>query len=338
MKKCPFCNADIEDSARFCLYCMTSFEEKQIIESPKENNKRWLIFIAAVLVFALIVLSIFLLAPKNKVDNNSSLPILQNDIILDKDSSDKIILSGETNSKNNNSKNNEQNNAATHESNGSSDNTNNHSGTDLKENSNNDGSSYSSSSSYSSQPSSTPSQEDDNDDESSTHQGSSETTPVKTEAVYIYRDAIAADCYTEGNIPAMYAPTQLIEDVIVITGVSVAASDGTYTIPETINGKKVGAVMQSAFCDSAISSTVKKVVIPSTVKTIWQNAFSSCYNLTDVYLQGKIINIFETAFADTSKRTGTLTIHCSRDCKTFGYYYYRNIVANYSAQYKEWNG
>ena len=96
--------------------------------------------------------------------------------------------------------------------------------------------------------------------------------------------------------------------------------------------------MPNAFCDAAISSTVKKVVVPSTVKTIWQNAFSDCYNLTDIYLRGTTINIFETAFADVSNRTGTLTIHCARDCKTFAFYYYRNIVGKYGAIYQEWNG
>ena len=31
MKKCPFCDADIEDSARFCLYCMRPLTEKEQI-------------------------------------------------------------------------------------------------------------------------------------------------------------------------------------------------------------------------------------------------------------------------------------------------------------------
>jgi len=29
MKKCPFCNSDIEDNSRFCLFCMTSLDDKK---------------------------------------------------------------------------------------------------------------------------------------------------------------------------------------------------------------------------------------------------------------------------------------------------------------------
>lgn len=336
MKKCPFCHADIEDNARFCLYCMSSLEDKKVIENEQEKNKRWLYIIAAFLLLATALIIILITIPKNKVDNNSSLPILQNDIIFNDGSSYDNAPSGEKGDKNSNSKNEKPDNTTTQQAGGSSDDSDNNDGDDSEEGSSGGSSSPSSSSSPS--PSQPSSESEENDSDDSSEQQSSDTTPVKTEAVYIYRDAIAADCYTEGNIPASYTPTQALEDVIVITGVSVAASDGVYVIPEKIGDKKVGAVMPSAFCDGAVAATVKKVVIPSTVKIIWQNAFSSCYNLTDIYLRGKTIDIFETAFADTSKRKGTLTIHCLRDCKNFAFYYYRNIVANYSAQYKEWNG
>ena len=33
MKKCPFCSADIEDNARFCLYCMKELDEKTFIKN-----------------------------------------------------------------------------------------------------------------------------------------------------------------------------------------------------------------------------------------------------------------------------------------------------------------
>ena len=84
MKKCPKCKADIQEEARFCLYCMTSFEEKQTIETPKENNKRWLIIIAAVLALVLIVACIFLFNQKdsqaNGENDTSSTPSISSDL------------------------------------------------------------------------------------------------------------------------------------------------------------------------------------------------------------------------------------------------------------------
>lgn len=59
MKKCPFCGADIEDSARFCLYCMQSLTKKEQILLRKKKKPQWLLIIAAI-VAAIVLLSISL--------------------------------------------------------------------------------------------------------------------------------------------------------------------------------------------------------------------------------------------------------------------------------------
>ena len=96
--------------------------------------------------------------------------------------------------------------------------------------------------------------------------------------------------------------------------------------------------MGLAFCDDNISSTVKTVIVPSSVKTIWNNAFANCYNLTDIYFCGNSIYTESNAFPETSRRNGTLTIHCSANCSDRNYRYYKNSASYYDAEYEEWNG
>ena len=129
-----------------------------------------------------------------------------------------------------------------------------------------------------------------------------------------------------------------MENSVVITGVKTVSANGEYKIPDTIDGKKVVAIMGLAFCDEGISSTVKKVIVPSTVKTIWNNAFANCYNLTDIYFCGNSIYTESNAFPETPKRNGTLTIHCSANCSDRNYRYYKNGASYYDAEYEEWNG
>ncbi len=331
MKKCPFCQADIEDNARFCIFCMSSLQEKQKIEAKVKPKSKWPIFtaiggvfaaiggvafvvIVSLLVALILIISLLFLG-KSNTNNNSSLSYFSEQIF----SSDKanIIGSDEVIIGKDDTENTKDTTTQTEESTD---------GDDVK------GDDKPSHSGTSSTHSSSKESSSSSKDESSSSPESEVPPPSKTEAVYIYRDAVATDCYPPGH--AVYDVT----DVIVITGVSSPSSDGIYVIPEKINGKKVGAIMPSAFNDPAISSTVKKVVIPATVRSIWQNAFSNCYNLTDIYIYSKVVEIYENSFADVSKRNGSLTIHCTRDCRNFEFYYYRNIAGNYGAAYKEWNG
>ena len=64
--KCPFCGANLVENARFCLYCMTSLEEKRAIETKQNKNKRWLVILATVLVFVLVMDSIWFTRAKKQ--------------------------------------------------------------------------------------------------------------------------------------------------------------------------------------------------------------------------------------------------------------------------------
>ena len=338
MKKCPKCKADIQEEARFCLYCMTSFEEKQTIKTPKENNKRWLIIIAAVLVLVLIVVGILLFPQKDSSNNEGNDTSTNSSISSDLDTSDNTTSSEQ---KNSDSQGNEtstpisSNQTQTPSKNeGSATNnssvnttTTNSSTSGNSQNSNTNNTTNSSSNSTSTNSTSSSNKTESSNTSSST---STTTTPSQTTTVtYMYRDAKYGDDFSV---------SANLENAVVITGVKTTAADGKYIIPETLDGKKVVAIMALAFCDDNISSTVKTVIVPSSVKTIWNNAFANCYNLTDIYFKGNAIYTESNAFPEKSKRNGTLTIHCSANCSDRNYRYYKNSASNYDAEYEEWNG
>lgn len=321
MKKCPKCKAEIHEEARFCLYCMTSFEEKQTIETPKENNKRWLIIIAAVLAVVLVVISIVLFVPKGNVsndsNNNSNISSFSSDSNTSTDNNDTELgeqqeVSGESSSPSSSSQ----------TPNSSNNKTNNTSGNTATNSTATNSSSQNNSTTNSTTTSTNSSTSD-----------ATNSTPTNTQPKYTYIEATIQNTYPTGY-GVMYAP----ENAIVITKVNYKEESGNYIIPDKIDGKKVAAIMPSAFSDSSISSSVKSVTLPSTVRTIWNDAFKNCYNLTDLYLKSAVIGIYEDAFPLTSMRNEKLTIHCKRDCRDFDFYYYRNIANKYDAEYEEWNG
>ena len=341
MKKCPKCKADIQENARFCLYCMTSFEEKQTIDAPKDKNKRWLPIIAAVLVAILVALSFTLFLPKSNDSNDANDSSNSSSLSSDLDASDdNTSSSGQQNSEtqgkemstptNNNQTQSSSKNEGSTTNNSSGNTTTNNSTTSSNSQNSNTNNTTDSTSNGTSANSTSSSNKTENESSNTSSSTSTTTTPSQTTTVtYAYRDAKYGDDFSvNANL----------ENAVVITGVKTTAADGKYIIPETIDGKKVVAITALAFCDGSISSTVKTVIVPSSVKTIWNNAFANCYNLTDIYFKGNAIYTESNAFPEKSKRNGTLTIHCSANCSDRNYRYYKNSASNYDAEYKEWNG
>lgn len=344
MKKCPFCKAEIEENARFCLYCMTSLEEKQEIAIPKEKNKRWLVVLVAVLVFVIVVFSICLALRKDSPNNTSngasseSQTLLENDsntstndtnTIIDDSAQDNDLIAGSQSAlsgENGVNQNSPQSNTPANNTNAN----NNPSANPITGPTNSQNTTTESTGSVipttGNGGSTTPSDEQENIN--NTPSTPTPDTSV-TVATYVYRDAKYGDDFSVSAD---------LDDCVVIIGVSTVSSNGEYIIPETLGGKKVVAIMGLAFSDANIKDTVKKVVVPASVKTIWGNAFANCYNLTDIYFRGQSIYVEENAFAAKTNRTGTLTIHCSYNCSDRNLRYYRNSASNYNALYEEWDG
>jgi len=67
MKKCPFCKAEIEENAVFCLYCMNQLEEKSIVTSKKKSKR---IIISGVCVISILLGSILLFLISERSEEN----------------------------------------------------------------------------------------------------------------------------------------------------------------------------------------------------------------------------------------------------------------------------
>lgn len=267
MKVCPNCKAEIQEEARFCLYCMTSFEKKQPIEPPKERRKRLWPFLIVGAVLALIGAGLAWFLPKHAPSEApSETPTTAkttetSDIEMQTTTASPTTAASPT---------------------------------------------------------------------TVAPAGTTASAPTDTAPRYQY------DIGTMDNIG--YYGVRDPEDTVVITKVDYIEPSGVYVIPQTIDGKKVAAIMPYAFSDPAVCATVRAVTLPSTVRMVWGSAFENCVNLTDLYLQTPVVEIEETAFPEPAQRNALLTVHCARDCRNFDFYYYRNIVSKYSAAYEEWKG
>lgn len=348
MKKCPFCHAEIEDNAHFCLYCMTSLEEKQSDDLDVKKNNLWVYILIAVLVLGLIIFCILAFFSNDDTKNSSSNKQHQSNLELESiDKTENILHNSSDELKPNEEStdtmvdNYSSKNEVSNQNNSTNQSTNVNTSKENETSSDNN---------YNSTPSTTTSSSNITSTESATSSTSSnetpstkpnaskeetptESTPSQSEPKYTYIEATLENAYPTGY-SSLYAP----ENAIVITKVDYIEESGNYVIPELIDGKKVAAIMPQAFCDPKISSTVKSVTLPKTVRTIWSNAFKDCVNLKDVYIKSEAIGIYNDAFPEVSQRLNTLVFHCARNCRNFNFYYYRNIADDYGATYEEWNG
>ncbi len=316
MKKCPFCKADIEDNARFCLYCMKPLNEKETILPPQRKMLWWPFVLAAILL--IVLLSVLLFMPEAKVD----LPAESTDQTTGEQTVDTTGESTQAEPSLDESQN-DSGGSGTKQDPIQPQNTTQTQPEDTTENL------TPVQPDIPTQDTTPPTGESTSPEETTeppTQNTVEETTAAttepdapKAEVVYAYRAARAGDDFN--------AQYQNAGSDIVITGILQPSASGVYDIPSYIDGKKVIAIVANAFS----GSNAKTVFIPATVKTIWNYAFAGC-GLTDIYFRGNSIYVESKAF-DRS-----IIIHCSASCSDRNFRYYKNCAASYGATWAEWNG
>ncbi len=352
MKKCPFCKADIEDNARFCLYCMKPLNEKEVIPPLQRKLQWWPFALAAVLLIALL-LAILLMPrgsenlPAGSTGETSSFtgqtadestPDTQSSDTASQENplTEEMMPTAETSGTNQKPTQNPnpetqkptQSSAPTTKPTQPEPTT----GTTPPSTTPTTPATKPPATSPTSPATPTPTtppttspakpQETTQPEETVEETTLPEnTTPPETpkNAVYTYRAARAGDDFN-----ANYTNSG---NDIVITGISQSAADGVYDIPSYIDGKKVIAIVANAFS----GSNAKTVYIPATVKTIWNYAFAGC-GLTDIYFRGNAI------YAENNAFPRGITIHCSASCSDRNFRYYKDSAANYGATWAQWNG
>ena len=99
-------------------------------------------------------------------------------------------------------------------------------------------------------------------------------------------------------VQAQFTFTTNGDNTITITGYT--GPGGVVTIPDTTNGLSVTSIGTNAFADF---TTLTSVIIPSSVRTLDDEAFSQCFALTNVYCQGNPLSLGSSVFSGDTNAT-----------------------------------
>ena len=314
MKQCPFCQAQIEENARFCLYCMTPLEKKEPARLPPKKNKSrvWLcVALSAVILTVLLANVLFPSSSSGKTPAGEAGTVARSE----------EEKTGEEDAVKENGTEDEPEAKAP----------------EIFSPDTGNPAAAKTPSATTKAPATTAKAATTTAKAPTTTTTKAPTTTTKAPATttssapsgpaYSYVEATPENTYPAG---VSYEVTNAIQ----ITKVNTVEASGHYVIPETVDGKKVASVAAGAFSDPALAGTVLSVTLPKTVRSVWGGAFQTCYNMKDLYLKSTVIALDPSVFPASSQ----VTIHCAKDCRDFNFYYYRNIAGQYGALYEEWNG
>lgn len=367
MKKCPFCKADIEDNARFCLYCMKPLNEKEVIPPPKRENLRWRFALAGVAIAIVVTLLLPDRKPVKPQTPSAAAPgstavTTQTEMLTTGPTADSMQEStGKSAAEPTDNVTSTENivisatempagaTGATATKPGTKPGTKPATKTTAEPNAPTTAPvapatkattepsiaattqpATSSVGAPTTKPTVAPTTKPATKPVTKATTAPEETTIPEepdSQVVYTYRAANAGDDHTGITVNPA--------NDIVITGVQTPAADGVYRIPSYIDGKRVIAIGYIAFNPL----DVKEVVLGETIRNVNQNAFIGCYNISKFYVTGDTLYISRSAFTDATRRNCTLTFYASAQClDVISGGYLKDAVSKYRAQWEEWDG
>lgn len=326
MKKCPHCGADIAENASFCLYCMSSLNDKEVIPHKVPSKKRKHFILLFVILFVLLsagLLTIFISGDDHNQDLTST-----------PDSTALTVFSPEiTDSE-------EENILPTLEASNEADTT----------------PSVSVSPANTSEPEITPSKAPQNT------MAPGVTPTLKPTATVTPKPTLAP---TPAKAPDIVAPASADygwnyraakssdydqsrngvspENAIVLTGFENSPSGAMLIVPYTINGKKVVAVdMANPTGKSFKDATHYIIYFPPSLTHITKGSLAGCNNLRTLGFASNYVYLDPAGMPEATN--DEFEIYCSDSCicgyngKTFKEYCTSPGTNQYLATYQKWNG
>ena len=372
MKICPYCKSELTDNAQFCLYCMKSLDEKTVLSAATAKKKPlpWILLAFLGLFLAIIIIVLFIVFGKKAPDDkDNSLPTVNSPSIITTEMPTTTATVSAM---------------ATNSTKPTANSTSAPTVTPTATVATGTNTSANPTTTYTTKPTATatsitkptvkptavpttkPTVKPTATPTNSTRPTATATTkptatptlkPTATPSAvptvtpttlptatpggaYSYRDAVPSDDFK--------GYTSITDNAVVVTGIIAPDENGVYYVPDIIDGRKVIAVTAEFSANIELATTVKKIVIPSTVRTVWAGSLSNCVNMTDVYLCGTgtehCIEFETKALPDVTLRNFEITFHYDPECCGRDYFFLKIGRAPsthpdyaYQAKYEEWD-